>query len=458
MDDVIPPKPFSGATVDHHGDSDRQSSDEEVVLRDRERQYAALTARNRGLISDDQQVALREAIVLVAGCGGIGGGAIEPLVRAGSERFILVDNGVYAYEDAGREAVRVQDVGRNKAVVFAERMRDINPFAHLDVQTDGVTDRNVEELVAGADLVVDGISASEPGSLLAKLLLHHHARRLGKPVIGGYDIAGTLWVPVYDYRRSDLKLLDGKVAEAEVQTLQPVEFMSRMFSSLKIPIEMVPEFERQMMGQSTAPPALGYTTLVFGAFAVRLTLELLLDRPVRSSIVIDVPSQVRPRREQLKVAGKRLAMLYVVHNRLRDLRKTGRLGVYSPLDDGVFADMREYMEERVWEAGSVIVRQGEPGRDFFVIVEGEVQVELEHEDARREPDVIARLGVGQFFGELSLLTDQPRNASVVAATRCKVLSLSQDAFARFLAESATAQQRLVEISSSRRRDYDSQGD
>jgi CRP-like cAMP-binding protein len=221
---------------------------------------------------------------------------------------------------------------------------------------------------------------------------------------------------------------------------------------------MIPEFERQMMGQSMAPPALGYTTLMFGAFAVRLTLDMLLGQPVRSNIVIDVPSLVRPRREKLKVAGKRLAMLYVVHNRLRDLRKSGRLGVYSPLDDDVFADMREYMEERVWEAGSVIVRQGEPGRDFFVIVEGEVQVELEHVDARREPDVIARLGVGQFFGELSLLTDQPRNASVVAATRCKVLSLSQDAFTTFLAESATAHQRLVEISSSRRRDGDVQGD
>jgi CRP-like cAMP-binding protein len=248
-----------------------------------------------------------------------------------------------------------------------------------------------------------------------------------------------------------MKLFDGKVNETEVPELQPVEFMSRMFASLKIPIEMVPEFERQMMGQSMVPPALGYTTLVFGSLAVRLTFDLVINRPVRSNIIIDVPSQVRPRREQLKVAGKRLAMLYVVHNRLRDLRRAGRLGVYSPLDDDAFADMREYMEERVWEAGSVIVRQGEPGRDFFVIVEGEVQVELEHDDIRREPDVIARLGVGQFFGEMSLLTDEPRNASVVAATRCKVLSLSQGAFETYLSESESAHRRLIEISESRRR-------
>ncbi len=147
-----------------------------------------------------------------------------------------------------------------------------------------------------------------------------------------------------------------------------------------------------------------------------------------------------------------MAMLYVFNNRLRELRRAGRLGIYSPLDDDVFNDMREYMEERVWEAGSVIVRQGDHGRDFFVIVEGEVQVELEHEDARRQPEVIARLRAGQFFGELSLLTDEPRNESVVAATRCKILTLSQEAFETFHDDSVTAQRRLPEISATRRRD------
>jgi CRP-like cAMP-binding protein len=231
-----------------------------------------------------------------------------------------------------------------------------------------------------------------------------------------------------------------------------IEFLSRLFESLKMPVEMVPEFERQMMGQSVAPPALGSTALLFGALVVRLVIDILEDRPVRTSVQIDIPSQVRPRRERLKVAGRRLAMLYAANNRLRDLRKSGRLGVYSPLDDAVFADMREYMEERVWEAGSVIVRQGEPGRDFYVVAEGQVQIELEHEDPEREPDIIAKLGVGEFFGELSLLTDQPRNASVVAASRCRVLSLSRDAFETYLEESATARQRLGEVSLTRIRE------
>jgi CRP-like cAMP-binding protein len=279
--------------------------------------------------------------------------------------------------------------------------------------------------------------------------LHQLAKQHLKPVVSGYDVAGTLWVPIYDYRDADVRVFDGKFDVSELESISPVEFLLRMFASLKMPIEMVPEFERQMMGQSVAPPALGSTTLLFGALIARLVIDILEGRPVRSSIQIDIPSQVRPRRERLKVAGKRLAMLYSVNSRLRDLRKSGRLGVYSPLDDEVFADMREYMEERVWEAGSVIVRQGDPGRDFYVIAEGEVQIELEHDDPERVPDIIARLGAGEFFGELSLLTDQPRNASVVAASRCRVLSLSRDAFETYLEESATARQRLAEVSSSR---------
>ncbi|HEX5164602.1 MAG TPA: cyclic nucleotide-binding domain-containing protein, partial [Thermomicrobiales bacterium] len=163
----------------------------------------------------------------------------------------------------------------------------------------------------------------------------------------------------------------------------------------------------------------------------------------------------RPRRQQLKYAGRRLAMLYALNGKLRRLRRAGRLGVYSPLDDAVFDEMRDYLEERVWEAGSVIVRQGDPGRDFYVIVEGDVQIELEDPETGREPSVIAQLGPGQYFGELSLLTDQPRNASVVAVSRCRVLSLSRDAFETYLAESPAARQRLNEISKARIRDDES---
>ena len=60
-------------------------------------------------------------------------------------------------------------------------------------------------------------------------------------------------------------------------------------------------------------------------------------------------------------------------------------------------------------AGRMLVREGELGREFMAIVEGEA-------DVRRGDETIAHLGPGDFFGEIALLGDRPRTASVVATT------------------------------------------
>lgn len=68
-------------------------------------------------------------------------------------------------------------------------------------------------------------------------------------------------------------------------------------------------------------------------------------------------------------------------------------------------------------AGHVIARQGEIGTGFFVVIDGRVRVV-------RDGSLIATLGPGEFFGELSVLDRQPRNAMVAAevATTCLALA------------------------------------
>jgi CRP-like cAMP-binding protein len=61
------------------------------------------------------------------------------------------------------------------------------------------------------------------------------------------------------------------------------------------------------------------------------------------------------------------------------------------------------------EPGRVLAAQGEPGREFVVVLSGEAEV-------RRDGEVVARRSDGDFFGEISLLLDKPRNASVIAMT------------------------------------------
>ena len=78
-------------------------------------------------------------------------------------------------------------------------------------------------------------------------------------------------------------------------------------------------------------------------------------------------------------------------------------------------------------AGHVIARQGEIGTGFFVIVSGEVRVV-------RDGNVVARLGPGAFFGELSVLDRMPRNATVAAETQTTCLALASWDFEQVLLE------------------------
>jgi CRP/FNR family transcriptional regulator, cyclic AMP receptor protein len=78
-------------------------------------------------------------------------------------------------------------------------------------------------------------------------------------------------------------------------------------------------------------------------------------------------------------------------------------------------------------AGAVIARQGEIGTGFFVIIDGRVRVV-------RDGDVVATLGPGEFFGELSVLDRQPRNAMVAADVATTCLGLASWDFEAVLLE------------------------
>lgn len=98
---------------------------------------------------------------------------------------------------------------------------------------------------------------------------------------------------------------------------------------------------------------------------------------------------------------------------------------------GNIAQILSSMEPVSFEAGEVIIRQGDPGDYYYVIREGRAQVVLEDPGGHSEEE-LAQLGVGRAFGEEALVSGEPRNATVRALTRCHLMRLSSACFARLL--------------------------
>jgi small-conductance mechanosensitive channel/CRP-like cAMP-binding protein len=102
-----------------------------------------------------------------------------------------------------------------------------------------------------------------------------------------------------------------------------------------------------------------------------------------------------------------------------------------------------------YAAGEAIVRQGDPGQSMFIVASGDVSVVVE---PKREE--VARIGRGGYFGEMSLLTGEPRSATVLAAGDVSVIELSADLFRRLGAEHPAAIEQMAVNALTRRADLE----
>jgi CRP-like cAMP-binding protein len=100
-------------------------------------------------------------------------------------------------------------------------------------------------------------------------------------------------------------------------------------------------------------------------------------------------------------------------------------------------------------AGDSIFRQGEAGDALYLIVAGQVAISANHQTDDAEPALLARLAEGQSFGEMALLTGEPRTATVTALTEVELLKIAREHFDELLDCSPRLRQ-AVEALNSRR--------
>ena len=128
----------------------------------------------------------------------------------------------------------------------------------------------------------------------------------------------------------------------------------------------------------------------------------------------------------------------VLHDALRICEFLRPIDLFKALTPQQLTDVAEHMKKRHFAAGDTIIREGEPGEDFFLISDGEVEViRSDHE--------VARLGPGDFFGEVALISGEPRNATVVAEGGVDAYALGKNDFQTALATSQSFRDQLYRV-------------
>jgi len=92
------------------------------------------------------------------------------------------------------------------------------------------------------------------------------------------------------------------------------------------------------------------------------------------------------------------------------------------------------MELESHDEGSVIIAEGDPGSSMYLIVSGEVKVYTRGTGKGGGSLYLAKLGDGDFFGEVSVLTGKPRTATITASQRTELLRLDKEKLDNALAK------------------------
>jgi HEAT repeat protein len=109
----------------------------------------------------------------------------------------------------------------------------------------------------------------------------------------------------------------------------------------------------------------------------------------------------------------------------------GKVPLFAGLAPWDLNSVAKAAEENLFSDGELIAAQGEPGGEMYVVVTGEIEVRIAHSDDRLE---LARRRPGEVVGEMSVITGQPRMASLVAVGDVRTLSIDRLKFERILAE------------------------
>jgi small-conductance mechanosensitive channel/CRP-like cAMP-binding protein len=261
---------------------------------------------------------------------------------------------------------------------------------------------------------------------------------------------------------------NGPLAKAPIHNFTKPTRVSRRAVAVVIGFDVAPRQVHRVLLEAVRPvggvstePAPSVVTVEFGERGVKYSLRYwVADFAAREVIDGEVRDRVW---YALRRAGYDIAV--PVHDvevrnddeeqrrrsaeqaRARRRRVLTRVDFLAALEAPQLDALANVARQRPYAPDEIIVRQGERGDEFFVVARGEVAVSVEDGGYATE---VARLGPGSFFGEMSVMTGEPRTATVHAVGDVEIVVLDKQAFAPILDAAPEAAARISEVLAARR--------
>ena len=119
--------------------------------------------------------------------------------------------------------------------------------------------------------------------------------------------------------------------------------------------------------------------------------------------------------------------------------------LFAQCSKGELEQIAAIADEIDLDEGKELTREGAAGREFFVLLDGSA-------DVKQDDKTINTLGAGDFFGEIALISDRPRTATVVATSPVRALVVTDRAFRRLVDESPEIETKVMAAAAERLND------
>lgn len=207
---------------------------------------------------------VRNSTFAIAGLGGVGAITAELIARWGVKKFRLFDKDRYDRSNLNRQLFATsKTLGKLKVEVAAERIKEINPYAEIEMTiADQVDNKNVHEFVRGADIIIQ--TTDSPSSKLFYLAAQKHK----VPLVNGYSTITGCRIQTFDYRNFKCTtLLDFLWNRLKFRNQKPPDKMNR---------QELNDFDDQYV--HTTAPSINFVTNMVGCLIVAEAIKLIAGR------------------------------------------------------------------------------------------------------------------------------------------------------------------------------------